>query len=214
LIHNIPIEQIVVPEGRRALREEVVEQRAQSIREIGLLQPIRVTKDLRLVFGRHRLEACKRLGWTEIPADVRDLDEVEAELAAIDENLERSELTALERSEALRRRKEIYEARHPETKPVNERGGPGRGHRKTDDTVSPVSFAEDAASKIRSSPRTVQREVQIAEGLTEEAKALIRGSPLEDSKTELIEIARLRPQEQKPVVEAIRDGKQGQRVLL
>ena len=50
----------------RDVDEAVVEQLAGSIRASGLLQPIMVkpTGDgYELVFGLHRLEACKRLGW-------------------------------------------------------------------------------------------------------------------------------------------------------
>lgn len=38
----------------------------KSIAEIGLLNPITVTADNTLIAGRHRLEAAKLLGWTEI----------------------------------------------------------------------------------------------------------------------------------------------------
>jgi hypothetical protein len=38
-----------------------------SISEIGLLQPIVVTEKNELVAGARRLEACKQLGWTEMP---------------------------------------------------------------------------------------------------------------------------------------------------
>jgi uncharacterized ParB-like nuclease family protein len=50
----------------RDLDEAAVEELAGSIRASGLLQPIMVkpTGDgYELVFGLHRLEACKRLGW-------------------------------------------------------------------------------------------------------------------------------------------------------
>jgi len=69
-----------------------------------------------------------------------------------------SQLTKLQEGQALKRRKEIYEALHPETKPVRERGGPGRGN-KTNDKMSPVSFASDTAAKTGKSKRTVERAV-------------------------------------------------------
>jgi hypothetical protein len=51
------------------------------------------------------------LGWTEIPANVVTLDGLHVELAQIDENLIRDDLSVLERSEQIRRRKEIMCAR-------------------------------------------------------------------------------------------------------
>jgi hypothetical protein len=50
---------------------------------------------------------------------VLDVDELSSELAEIDENLIRNPLTKLEESEQMKRRKEIYEILHPESKVHN-----------------------------------------------------------------------------------------------
>ena len=118
----IPIEKISIPSGRRQLRDEMVRSLAASIVKLGLLEPIGVTPEYRLVFGFHRVEACKLCGLTEIPVVVIAADDLHTELAEIDENVERNALTALEWSEQLKRRKEIYESINPETK----RGGDRR----------------------------------------------------------------------------------------
>ena len=116
-----------------------------------------------------------------------DLDDLDAELVEIDENLIRNELTVLERGEQLRRRKEIYEAKHPET-----RGGVAGGHAKHGSATEIISFADDAASKIHTTPRTVRQEIQIAEKITPAAKEVIRGTELADRKNELLALARPR----------------------
>ena len=51
----------------------------ESIRRIGVLQPIGVDKDNVLVFGERRVEACRRLGMKTIPARIIDMDALEAE---------------------------------------------------------------------------------------------------------------------------------------
>ena len=43
---------------------------ADSIKEQGLLQPVGLTENRELVFGKRRIEAVKLLGWTEIDARV------------------------------------------------------------------------------------------------------------------------------------------------
>jgi ParB family chromosome partitioning protein len=43
---------------------------AASISDIGLLNPITVDEDGRLLAGARRLVACKQLGWKEIPVNV------------------------------------------------------------------------------------------------------------------------------------------------
>jgi ParB family chromosome partitioning protein len=113
---DISIAKITVGKRKREALEAKVLAMMESIREIGLLQPITITKDHTLVFGLHRLEACKRLEWETIPATARTFEGLDAELAEIDENLVRADLTVLERSELLARRHAIYEVRHPETK--------------------------------------------------------------------------------------------------
>lgn len=54
-------------------------------------------------------------GWEPIPAIVVEMDDLTAEIASIDENLRRAELTPAERAWANERRKVIYEKLHPET---------------------------------------------------------------------------------------------------
>jgi ParB family chromosome partitioning protein len=46
---------------------------ADSIQTVGLLHPIVVTPEGRLITGQRRLEACRLLGWQEIPITVIDL---------------------------------------------------------------------------------------------------------------------------------------------
>ena len=61
-----------------------------------------------------RLEACKKRGDAAVCCKVLDLDAARAELAGLDENLQRQELEAvLERAECLVRRQKIYEGAVP-----------------------------------------------------------------------------------------------------
>jgi ParB/RepB/Spo0J family partition protein len=77
----------------RVLDEALVANLMKSIEALGLLQPISVRKagdSYELIFGVHRLEACKRLGWRYIPAIVMDIPEDESFLARVAENLQRN----------------------------------------------------------------------------------------------------------------------------
>ena len=65
----------------------------RSIRNIGLLQPIVVREapaGYEVVFGNHRLEACKQLGMKRVNAIVKAFTEEEAFLARVSENLLRN----------------------------------------------------------------------------------------------------------------------------
>lgn len=195
-MQRVAIDSVVVGEGRRALREDHVERLAVSIRELGLLNPITLTTGNRLVAGLHRLTACQRIGWTEIPVIYRKFSSLQAELAEIDENLERCELTALERGELLLRKKDLYEALHPETKKGGDMAKKSEQRANSHETKSPPSFAVAAAEKLGRDKATVLRDVQIARDLTDEAKRVVRDTPVANAPTKLIAIARMAPGEQ------------------
>ncbi len=72
-----------------------------------------VNSHYEIVAGLHRLAAVKLLGWKAIEATLVVLEGLRAELAEIDENLIRNELTALERADTLLHRKKLYEAKQP-----------------------------------------------------------------------------------------------------
>jgi N6-adenosine-specific RNA methylase IME4 len=71
----------------------------ESMRTLGLLQPIGITPDKELVFGQRRLKAARKLGWTSIPSRVVKVD---ALIAERDENEVRKEFTPSERVSIVR----------------------------------------------------------------------------------------------------------------
>ena len=163
--------------GRREVDENVLKDLVESIDEFGLFSPIIVDTNHTLVAGLHRIEAAKLLGWTEISSYVGDFNELQAELAEIDENFVRSPLSGMERNDMLLRRKQIYEELHPETKnggdKCSEKSRTTRC-RSAFEQVKP--FTQDAADRLHLSRRTVERCVHIASSLTPEAKKVIRGA--------------------------------------
>ena len=70
------------------------------------------------------------------------------------------------RAEQLKRRKEIYEAKHPESRAYSSEKQKQRREQKPAEIIS-SGFTKDTASKIGVSPRTIRHEVQIAEDLAE-----------------------------------------------
>ena len=113
---RMKIGDIKINPGRRDTQQRNVEELARSIAAVGLMNPITVTHDNTLIAGLHRMEAVKLLGWTEIECTISDADGLQAELAEIDENFVRAGLSHRELGDLLLRRKELYEAIHPETR--------------------------------------------------------------------------------------------------
>ncbi len=178
MVDQLPISSITVPGARmRPLGD--VSALAESIAQNGLINPITVARDGTLISGLHRLEACKLLGWTEIPANVTDLEGMRAELAEIDENFVRSDLTILQKADHLARRVEILETL----------GMRAPSHRaKKGDTVSPFTTTADMASEMGMSKRTAQRLLQIAK-INPRVKAAITDTWLANSTSNLLLVA-------------------------
>lgn len=91
---------------RKEFREEDLAQLQASIAATGLLQPITVRvadNHFELVAGERRLRAATRLGWTEIPAIVKDYDDRAMLTLALVENLQRADLNPVEEAEGYSR---------------------------------------------------------------------------------------------------------------
>ncbi|HEX9318492.1 MAG TPA: ParB/RepB/Spo0J family partition protein [Nitrososphaeraceae archaeon] len=104
-IEDIRTSDIVTPPRvlRRRLGE--VEEIADSIKKIGLLQPIIVRTletHFEIVAGNRRYHACKRLGWRKIPCHVVELDDKSAFEVAIVENVQRNTLDPIEEGLAFK----------------------------------------------------------------------------------------------------------------
>ncbi len=202
----VAVGDVVVGPRKRPLNGEKVTGLQASMAEVGLLQPIVITERYGLVAGRHRLEAARRLGWGTVAARIAPLDGLRAELAEIDENLMRNELTVLEQGEHLLRRSEILEA-------LGERARVGwNGNQYTEvggDTVSPPKTTAVIAGEIGLGERSAQRRLQIARDLDDEVKEAIAAEPIANRTREMLDLSRLEPEEQRRVVavEGVKEGR-------
>lgn len=95
---NVPIDEIIVGERFRKEYKDIPSL-AESIKQHGLLQPIVIADDKRLIAGGRRLEACKHAGLSTIPAVFRsEVDELTLRELELEENIQRDNLTWLEQS--------------------------------------------------------------------------------------------------------------------
>jgi ParB family chromosome partitioning protein len=195
---KISVNNIVVKDNRRELKESTVAELMQSINEVGLLNPVTIDEDNNLIAGAHRLEAIKRLGWSEIDCNViGGLDDLQKRMAELDENIIRNNGSYLERDEWMLERKEIYEALHPETK-----HGMRNGQTSKNDNLSSLeSFAQDVAEKTGLSERTIQRSIQRAADIIPDMKEIIKETDM--PKSTATDIARLETEEQKTIAKEI-----------
>jgi hypothetical protein len=124
-VSKLPISKIKVRNRYRKCLGDIAPL-AASIKDVGLLHPIVVRPDGRLIAGERRLAACKRLGWTSVPVTCVDLKEViRGEFA---ENAFRKDFLPSE-IEAIRRALEPYEKQAAKERQRQHAGtAPGRKH--------------------------------------------------------------------------------------
>lgn len=84
---------------RKTFRQEEIAELAASIREHGVLSPLIVTKEghgYALIAGERRLRASKAAGLSEVPCIVRQANDEQRLVQAIIENVQRSDLNAVD----------------------------------------------------------------------------------------------------------------------
>jgi|GEM_PF-3356437 len=90
---------------RQTFDEEKLRELSESMQQVGLKQPIFVRPigdRFQVVSGERRLRAAKLLGWTSISAVVQDLSNLDAAIGGLVENVQREDLTPIERARAFK----------------------------------------------------------------------------------------------------------------
>lgn len=105
-IEMIPVEEIAPNpnQPRKIFREEELEGLAQSIAEVGILQPLSVRKtDLgwELIAGERRLRASQQAGLATVPCRIMVVEEETSSILALVENIQRQDLDYFEEAHAM-----------------------------------------------------------------------------------------------------------------
>lgn len=103
---------------RQVFDEETMAELAESIKIVGLLQPIVVRKlgqdQYELVMGERRWRACQLANLTSVPAIVKETSDSDLLRDALIENLHRQQLNPLEEASAYQQLLDDFEATHEE----------------------------------------------------------------------------------------------------
>ena len=201
----IKITDITVNPDRKEASPEAVEKLMDSMLEVGLLCAITVDTDHHLIAGFHRLEAAKRLGWTDIECVEVTLTGLQAELAEIDENLIRRNIPSMEFGVLLLKRKKLYEDIHPETRNGGDRRSQNFRCAKCT-SEKPKSFVDDTAEKLHVNPSTIRRGLQTAENMTDEAREILRNAGIDPPKGDALALSRLDADQQRDAAQQLARG--------
>jgi ParB family chromosome partitioning protein len=109
-LKSIPIAQIGRNpfQPRQEFNSDELAELQESLRASGLLQPVTVRRrqgkdGFELIAGERRLRAATRLGWKEIPAIIKEIDDRTVLTLALIENLQRTDLNPIEEGEGYYR---------------------------------------------------------------------------------------------------------------
>ena len=119
-VQLIPLTQIQAGQyqPRTFMDEGALNDLASSIKDQGLLQPILLRPiqnaevKYEIVAGERRFKAAAIAGLTEIPALIRELDDKNAAIVALIENMQREDLNPLEEAQGIRRLIDEFEYTH------------------------------------------------------------------------------------------------------
>jgi ParB family chromosome partitioning protein len=106
-VRDIPLTDIDtnIAQPRQDFDEAALKELADSIREVGVLQPVLVVENkgrYRIVAGERRFRAARIAGLTAVPCIVRSFSADEQLEAALIENLQREDLNPMEEAQAIR----------------------------------------------------------------------------------------------------------------
>ena len=137
-----------------------IESLKQSIKEVGLINPITINKAKKLLAGRRRFQAVKELGWKEVDCRILPSEDALSDFKiAIEENLKRKPLEDSEVRSAI--------AQYDELKRKIEGSAPHGGDRKSKNQVSNIdAWSTDKTAKdLGISSGSVRQAIQAEEAV-------------------------------------------------
>lgn len=214
---KIPPNDVTIPGRLRHMDEQRVLDMMESLTRMGQMTPIQLRiigdgDDVILVAGRHRLEAARRLEWPYINMNFVHGTEDEFRLWEIAENLHRSELTVLERSQHIAEWIRLTEKEEA----AAEAEKVGQLASLSEAVEKPAQLAQvskggrgkhsgisAASQKIGVKRRDVQRAVKI-DAISPAAQQAAREAGLDKNQSALLKVASAPVEEQVAKVDAIK----------
>ncbi len=195
---EIPVSKIKVVDRLRSISQEKVESIGESIKEIGLLHSIAVSPHgdgYVLLSGMHRLSAVKSiLQWDKIPATIHETNELVQKLVEIQENLCRSNNSAINDADSI----VLWESILTQ---LGKRASSGNNRWNRTGLTN-----EDLARRMGMDKRTYQRKKSIA-NLHPEVKDLLNETPFSNSSTDMVVLAKESDDVQLEVAKLLSTGK-------
>jgi len=182
--------------------DDSMKETVESIKEYGVLTPaiVRPREDggYEIVAGHRRKHACELAGLETMPCLVRDIDKDLATIIMVDSNLQREDISPMERAQAYKMKLEAIKRRagRPSREEISviENGGQVGHHFRG------VKSRDLVAENLDDSARTVQRYIRLTE-LSPQLQQMVDDKKI--AVTPAVELSYLKPEEQALLVDTI-----------
>ena len=176
--------------------DDSMKEAVESVKEYGILTPAivrpREEGGYELVAGHRRKHACELAGLTTMPAIVRDIDRDMATIIMVDTNLQRENISPMEKAQAYKMKLDAIKRRSGERTDLTSAQLGQRLPNKTSRDLL-AENAPDSSSQI-------QRLIRLTE-LSPELQQMVDDKKI--AVTPAVELSYLKPEEQALVVETI-----------
>ena len=176
--------------------DDSMKEAVESVKEYGVLTPAivrpREEGGYEIVAGHRRKLACERAGLETMPAIVRDIDRDMATIIMVDTNLQRENISPMEKAQAYKMKLDAIKRRSGERTDLTSAQVGQRSPNKTSREIL-AENAPDSSSQI-------QRLIRLTE-LNPELQQMVDDKKI--AVTPAVELSYLKPEEQALVVETI-----------
>lgn len=160
-LQNIPTNEIICEKRILSEDKENIKNLSLSINEIGLINPIIISIDKKLICGFDRLQAFKNLGIKTIPCFIHTDKNINTKILEISENLERKHLSKLEIAYLTHFKKKEYELQNPTSTKSAKSANNGKSEENRDELFP--SYSKVEAENRGCSERIIQQQNQLIE---------------------------------------------------
>lgn len=178
---SILISSIIVNRAERQRRElPNINILADSIKRLGLIHPVVITRENNLVAGERRLEACRQLGWTHINCQYLDeLDSLTAHAIELEENIKREALPWPDECRAVAEYHALRSSEEPSWSQERTAEALGLNQSDVSEKIKVARELDSGNVLVTNAPRlsTAKGIVRRAESRAAEAEILSLGAP-------------------------------------
>ena len=162
---SLPLDQIQTNphQPRKAFDDDEIAHLSDSIRAHGILQPLLVRPSgdhFQLIAGERRLRAARAAGLREVPVSVVNFDDQQVFEAALVENIQRSDLNAIEKAHGFKEYLDRYQITQEQLA-----GRLGMDRSSVSNLVNLLNLPEEVQSAVRLNQITLGH-AKILKGLT------------------------------------------------